>query len=98
MTEIKAHIEQHAGSTEAGRIQVQRAVEQLLSSAGIRARVQLLLSDSSGALKITSDTSAQEILPLVQVCEGIAQASVNAPENPHFGLQGVMSRSPYAED
>ncbi|MDD4287424.1 MAG: hypothetical protein PHO20_04230 [Candidatus Peribacteraceae bacterium] len=97
MTEIKACIEQNAGSTEAGRIQVQRTVEQLLSSAGIRAQVQLLLCDSSGALKITSDAPDQTILPLVQACEDIEQASVNAPKDPHFGLQGVMSRSPYEQ-
>jgi len=98
MSEIRAYIEQQAGSTEAGRGQVQKTVENRLASAGISAQVRLLLSDSGGALKITSDAPAQEILSLVQVCEGVAQASVNDPEDPHFGLQGVMSQSPYAED
>jgi hypothetical protein len=98
MSEIKAYIEQHAGSTEAGRLQVQKTVENRLASAGISAQVQLLLSDSSGALKITSVAPDQTILSLVQACKGIEQASVNDPENQHFGLQGVMSRSPYAPD
>ncbi|MDD5103825.1 MAG: hypothetical protein PHX93_05520 [Candidatus Peribacteraceae bacterium] len=97
MTEIKAYIEQHAGSTEAGRSQVQKTVANRLASAGISARVRLLLSDSGGALNITSDAPDQTILPLVQACEGIEQASVNNPEDPPFGLQGVMSRSPYEQ-